>query len=187
MLGSVAGRVLVTDDARSLGAALVSLLGTDGHAARHAATADEGLAGVRDEPTDLVLLDLRLGRASGLELLPRLKALRPEMSVIVVTALGTIDTVVEAMKLGADNFVVKPIDEERLLALVGKGLEAQALRVRSAQLDHIRAGGASELYSGAAAMRRAVELVEAAAAHDTTVLLLGETGSGKGVLARHLH
>src|SRR5687768_13781688 len=117
------GHVLVIDDDRSLAQALVGLLETDGHAARHAASSEAALAALRDEPTDLALLDLRLGSESGLDLLPRLIALRPELSVIVVTALSTIDTVVEAMKLGADNFVTKPIDEERLLALVARGIE----------------------------------------------------------------
>src|SRR5687767_7327629 len=117
-------RILVIDDDRSLGEVLTGLLIHTGYEASHASSSDAALASVREEPTDLALLDLRLGSESGLALLPRLKALRPEMSVIVITALATIDTVVEAMKQGADNFVVKPIDPPRLLALVAKGVEA---------------------------------------------------------------
>ncbi len=179
--------VVVIDDDPSIRQALVGLLEHAGYQARAVATGQEALEAIRAEPTDLALLDLRLGSESGLELLPRLKALRPEMSVIVVTALAGIDTVVEAMKQGADNFVVKPIDPTRLLALVGKGVESEQLRRRNLQLDRLSARAPAELVAESDEMRDAVQLADAVAQRATTVLLLGETGSGKGMLARYIH
>jgi len=128
------GNVLIVDDDASVREALSLLLDRAGYATRQASRSSEALASVQEGPTQVVLLDLRLGDESGLALLPRLKALRPEISVIVLTALAAIDTVVEAMKLGADNFVVKPVDPPRLIALVGKGIEAEALRSENARL-----------------------------------------------------
>jgi DNA-binding NtrC family response regulator len=181
-------KVLVIDDDRGLGIALLGLLNQIGrHEARHVTDAASALEAVRSEPTDLALLDVRLGTESGLELLPKLKALRPEMSVIMITALASIDMVVEAMKLGADNFVVKPIDPPRLLALVGKGLEAHQLRRKSAQLDRVSHPHAPALQAESEEMGDVLQLADAVASRATTVLLLGETGTGKGMLARYIH
>jgi DNA-binding NtrC family response regulator len=177
----------VVDDEPSVGEALIALLESAGHAARWVANAKAALVAVNDEPTDLALVDLRLGGESGLDLLDRLREARPEMSVIVMTALATIETAVDAMRRGADNFVTKPVDPARLLAIIGKGLEAESLRRRSAQLDRLGAQPAAALVAESAGMKEALRLADAVAPRGTTVLLLGETGTGKGVLARHIH
>src|SRR5688572_11470212 len=111
------------------------------------------------------------------------------MSIVVVTAQATIETAVEAMRRGADNFVTKPVDPVRLLAVVDKGLEAETLRRRNAQLERLGAGKTDDhgLLASAPAMREALALAEAVAPRATTVVLLGETGSGKGQLARLIH
>jgi DNA-binding NtrC family response regulator len=183
----MAGRLLIIDDEASLRQALSALFAQAGHVVHQAASGAEAAQVAEREPVELALLDLRLGKESGLDLLPKLKALRPEMSIIVVTALASIDAVVDAMKQGADNFVVKPVDPARLLALVGKGLEAHALRRENLLLGRMRGRGGPDLFAESAPMRAQLQLAEAVAARDTTVLILGETGTGKGVLARHLH
>jgi len=142
---------------------------------------------LRREPAGVVLLDVRLGTDSGLDLLPRLRALRPEAAYLVMTARGSIEMAVEAMRRGADNFLIKGDDPSRLLAVVEKGFESHALRRRSERLERLAAPHVSPLLGKSPALLEAVAMAEAVAPRDTTVLLLGETGSGKGLLARHLH
>src|SRR5580765_4567639 len=114
-------RILLVDDDESLTEALTGLLEHAGYKVSSAGTAEDAIASVRKEPTDLAILDLRLGRTSGLDLLPQLKTIRPEMSVLMMTGAGTIENAVEAMQKGADNFITKPVDPPRLLTIVNKG------------------------------------------------------------------
>ncbi|MFO0748212.1 MAG: sigma-54 dependent transcriptional regulator [Myxococcota bacterium] len=179
--------VLVVDDEANIRQALAGLFTHAGFAVETADASAPALAILRAQPFDVVLLDLRLGSESGLELLPLVKAEQPDVAVIVVTAHATIDTAVEAMRRGADNFVTKPIDPPRLLAIVKKGVEAQALRQASARLGRLAARPGKRTLFLSPPMKQVQALADAVAPHATTVLLLGETGTGKGMLARYLH
>ncbi|PYT33182.1 MAG: hypothetical protein DMF52_16090, partial [Acidobacteria bacterium] len=132
---AAAPRILIVDDDPSVREALGMLFEREGWSVFRAETGEDALAAARRTPIELALLDLRLGKENGLDLLPQFKSLRPEMSVIVITAVGTIEAAVEAMRRGADNFVVKPVDPPRLLAIVAKGLESQGLRRKTLQLE----------------------------------------------------
>lgn len=182
-----ARRVLIIDDDPSLAEALAGLLVHAGYKVSTADTSASALEAVRRDPTDLALLDLRLGQESGLGLLPQLKAVRPEMSVIMITGMGTIEDAVEAMRLGADNFVTKPIAPPRLLTMVTKGFESRVLRRKNIQLERLSSRQNRALLGESKQMREAIALAEAVAGRDTTALLRGETGTGKGLLARHIH
>jgi DNA-binding NtrC family response regulator len=180
-------KILIVDDDASLNEALSGLLAHAGHAVACAETGASALEIATREPVRLALVDVRLGGESGLDLLPRLRTLRPEMAIIMMTAQGSIEMAVEAMRRGADNFVTKPLDPKRLLALVDKGLETWALRHRTARLERLDSRTAPARLGDSPGMADALRLAGAVAARDTTVLLLGETGTGKGMLARHIH
>ena len=180
-------RILLVDDDDSLTEALTVLLEHAGYRVSTAATAEDAVAVLRKEPTDLAILDLRLGSVSGLDLLPQLKSIRPEMSVLMLTGAGTIENAVEAMQKGADNFVTKPVEPARLLTIVSKGFEARALRRKNQQLERITSRGSPIFQSESKAMKEVFALAGAVAGRDTTVLLRGETGTGKGLMARWIH
>jgi DNA-binding NtrC family response regulator len=180
-------RVLVVDDDVSVNEALKGFLEYGGYDVSCASTGKDAAEQVTRQSIGVVLLDLRLRKESGLDLLPVLKSIRPEISVIIITAVGTIETAVEAMRLGADNFVSKPIDPKTLLAIVSKGFESRALRVQNLRLERLHAPVFQPLWGQAAAIQQALNLADAVAQRDTSVLLHGETGTGKGFIARRIH
>ncbi|OLC53452.1 MAG: hypothetical protein AUH92_06010 [Acidobacteria bacterium 13_1_40CM_4_69_4] len=184
---ATAPRILIVDDDPSVREALGMLFEHDGWNVFRAAKGEEALAAARRTPIQVALLDLRLGAENGLDLLPQFKSLRPEMSVIVITAVGTIEAAVEAMRGGADNFVVKPIDPPRLLAIVAKGLETQGLRRKTLQLERASRTPPPFLPGASPTMREVLRMAEIVAPRDTTVLVVGETGTGKGLLAWRIH
>jgi len=182
-------RVLVVDDEKNIRTTLSVCLEGLGCRSSEAATPEAALEALRVDPFDLCFLDLRLGQASGMELLPRLLAERPSLDVVVVTAYATFDTAVEAMKRGARDYLPKPFTPAQIRHVVVRTLERREMERRLLDLES-RLGEASpevRLETASPRMRAAIEVVEKAAAHDVSVLLRGESGTGKGVLARMLH
>jgi NtrC-family two-component system response regulator AlgB len=182
-------RVLVVDDEKNIRATLALCLGGLGCRAKEAATAEAALEALRVEPFDICFLDLRLGQESGMDLLPRLLAARPSLDVVVVTAYATFDTAVEAMKRGARDYLPKPFAPAQIRHVVERTLERREMERRLIDLESRVGEGPPEarLDTASPRMRAAIEVVEKAAAHDVSVLLRGESGTGKGVLARMLH
>jgi two-component system, NtrC family, response regulator AlgB len=182
-------RVLVVDDEKNIRATLSLCLDGLGCKAKEAATPEAALEALRVEPFDLCFLDLRLGQASGMDLLPRLLAERPGLDVVVVTAYATFDTAVEAVKRGARDYLPKPFTPAQIRHVVERTLERRRMERRLLELES-RLGEASpevRLETASPRMRAVIEVVHKAAAHDVSVLLRGESGTGKGVLARTLH
>jgi two-component system, NtrC family, response regulator AlgB len=182
-------RVLVVDDEKNIRSTLALALEGMGCAVGLAATAESALAQAGREAFDLALVDLKLAQGSGLDLIPRLIAENPGLDVVVITAYATIDTAVEAMRRGALDYLPKPFTPAQIRHLVERTAERRALVRRVRELEHQLADAVPELElaTRSAALQSALDTIRRAAVSDTAVLLRGENGTGKGVLARVLH
>ena len=182
-------RVLVVDDEAKMRRALQILLGKLGLqsvAAEHGEAAVQALA---SEQIDLVLTDVRLPGMSGIDLLERIRESDTSIPVVVLTAYGTIQDAVRAMRLGAFDYLLKPFELDALAAIVRKALELQQVRAENRYLrERLEGpGGGREMLTASPAMRRVLEQVRQVAVTPTTVLITGETGVGKEVVARAVH
>ncbi len=183
-------RVRIADDEELIRKSLVKLLSAEGYAVDAVGTAAEVLESVRRDQPHVLILDLRLPDGSGLELLPRLKALSPEMKVVVITAFGDLPTAVEAMRQGATDFLKKPYEMHEMLLAMER---LKAGLVRETQLDAFRRSELeaflkTKIIGESPAIRRAWEVTSKVAASEaTTVLIEGESGTGKELVARALH
>jgi len=178
-------QVLIVDDEPNVRRVLGTLLEQSGYATRRAESGEQALALVRVQDPDLVLTDLKMPGMDGLELLRRLKLSFPEIPVIVLTAHGTIETAVEAMKLGAYDFLTKPFDKPQVAERVAAAL-GQAERARR-ELRGPVAGAHAGFVGNNAEIERLRRVIEKVAPTSSTVLILGETGTGKELVAEALH
>ncbi len=183
------GRVVVIDDEVNAAAALETLLSEDGYEVWRANDARSGLQLVEKNEPDVVLTDLRMPGMDGLELLTRIKEARPETLVILMTAYGTVKTAVKAMKLGAEDYLPKPIDIEELEVVLQKTIEKKQLleetRVLRERLDHKYR--LENLVGESPEMLAAFKTIRQVAPSTSSVLLLGESGTGKELFAQALH
>lgn len=169
--------ILVIDDEVLLRRTIRTALENMGHRVVEAGTSSQALQQLEQGKPDLILLDLRLGRESGLDVLDALHKVCPSLAVVVITAYASVDTAVQAMRRGALDYLAKPFTSQQLSELIGRwGGKAGEADTDAAVLD-----------SGEPAMRQALETVFAVATSDATVLLRGESGTGKGVLAKAIH
>ncbi len=189
-------RILVADDQADVLAALRLLLKSEGFDAQTATSPSEVLEALEAEDFDVLLLDLNYTRDTtsgreGLDLLPRIKALDGTLPVIVMTAWGSIESAVEAMRRGARDYIEKPWDNDRLLATINS--QIQLVRaVRKAELleaenEMLRVGDVPPLIAESRAMQPVLRLIERVGPSDANVLITGEPGTGKEVVARWLH
>jgi len=183
------GRILVVDDEINIRGALVTLLEKKGYQVRGAGTGEEALEQLETATADLVLTDLKMPGMGGMEFLRRLKQKWPDTEILVMTAYGSINTAVEAMRCGAYDYLTKPIDRERFPLAVEKALERHALAVENKQLkDRLETRTRFDHMVGESEpMQRLYSLVDMVADSDVTVLLMGESGTGKELVARAIH
>jgi len=186
---SASGSILVIDDEAGIRESLEVLLSLEGYSIKTANDGEQGLRMLEMETFELVLLDLALPGQSGLDLLPQIKERQPETPVIMITAYGTVENVVEAIRAGADNFVQKPWDNEKLLADIRSAVarykaeeeNVQLKRALKQRYNFANIVGKSEI------MRRVFDLVAQVAPSRSTVLIQGESGTGKELIAKAIH
>lgn len=188
-------RILIADDQRDVLEALRILLKSEGHQTDAVTSLSAVFNSLQKKDYALLMMDLNYTRDTtsgreGLEVIPQIQAIDPTLPIVVMTAWATIDLAVEAMKLGARDFVPKPWDNERLLAIVRTQLElATALR-RGRKLEaenQLLRGSAPKLIAEAPTMRPVIEMIRQVAPSDANVLITGENGTGKGLVAQALH
>jgi two-component system response regulator PilR (NtrC family) len=182
-------KILVVDDEPSMREFLEILLRKQGHEVSSAADLPRALTLAGEGDLDLVLSDLRLGADSGISLLEAVKKTSPATEVIIVTAYATTENAIQAMKLGAYDYVLKPFKNEELRLVVEKALEHRALLQENRVLRRTGKArlGAPEILGRSGAIEEVRALVEKVAAAPTTVLISGESGTGKEVVARAIH
>ncbi|MCS6915538.1 MAG: sigma-54 dependent transcriptional regulator [Myxococcales bacterium] len=183
------GRILLCDDEVKLTRMLASALTTAGHSTERVATGREAIELCSREAFDILVTDLRLPDTDGLEVVRRVRQVCPETDVMVITAHATTETAVEAMRLGAYDYLVKPFSLDEFRMRIAKLLGRRELQARAGQLaDQLsNLHNPENIVGSSARMREVLEQVRQVARTDATVLLLGESGTGKTLLARTIH
>lgn len=181
--------ILVIDDEENLCKSLKRSLQPHGYSVSWTSASAEASRLFERERPDAVLLDLKMPEPGGIEVLTRLKEIDPSVPVIMMTAYGTVREAVEAMKMGALDYLLKPFDEDELVLVLGKAIEMSRL---GREVSHLRAKLSTSLDLGARmgtsrAIQEVIRQARAVAMTDTTVLLQGETGTGKELLAQAIH
>ena len=182
--------VLVVDDGQSQREMLGGFLKDEGYGVSEAENGEKALKEVKDGCFDLLLLDYRMPGMDGMEVLEEVKRINPEIDVIMMTAYGTIDTAVRAMKAGAFDYITKPIDLDEMVILLERISERRTLKRENESLrEELRGKGVTtdQIVFKSAAMNEVVNLSGRVADSGATVLIQGESGTGKELLARLIH
>ncbi len=182
------GRILVVEDRDSLRRMLERALAAEGYEVESAADGQGGIRRLGGRSYDLVLTDLKLPDASGLEVLAASRGAQPEVPVVVLTGYGTVGAAVEAMKLGAYDFLEKPVEIDDLARIIAQAIgERRELQRGGGEPEIFTPPGAPAIVGRHPRLRTAIRLLERVAPTESTVLLTGESGTGKELFARALH
>jgi DNA-binding NtrC family response regulator len=181
--------ILVVDDDAAMTSAVCEVLRQSGYSALSAQSGSEALEIVKRERPDLLISDLRMTEMSGHQLQQELQTVAPDLPVVIITAFGTIESAVESMKLGARDFITKPFSNKELLLVVSRALENRRLRqeVKQLRVELARSYGLPNIIGVDPKMAAVLEIVERVADTAATILIMGESGTGKDLLARALH
>ena len=181
-------QILIVDDDHQLRQSFERLLAAEGYAVRTASTGEAGVEMVRENLPDLVVMDVRMPGISGLEAYAAMREIEPRLPVIIMTAHGTTETAIEATRMGAFDYVLKPFEIPDILKLIEKGLSAGRFMRSKVEMDAPAEGGEGEaIVGGGPAMQEVYKAIGRAAPTDATVLIRGESGTGKELVARAVY
>jgi len=186
--------ILIIDDNETIREGLAHVVKKMGHAPLTAASGQDGLARFKEARPDFVITDLKMEGIGGVEVLRSVRELDPDCPAMIVTAFGTVETAVEAMKLGAFDFLIKPFAPEVVRLKVERALELRAARRAKGRLeaenDYLRgaeSAGFGEIVGATEGMRRVYAVIDRVAPTETSVAIYGESGTGKELVARAIH
>jgi two-component system response regulator PilR (NtrC family)/two-component system response regulator HydG len=182
-------KILVIEDDEVLRRLLIDVLSDQGYEMEATASGEEGLRAMEQDVFDIVLLDINLPGMNGMEVLRLVPARQPESQVVMMTAFGTVDTAVEAMKQGAFDYINKPFSTDELVLTIRRALEEHDLRRELARLKQRARGVGSEIQivGKSPAIQRVLDLIARVAPSRATVLVTGDTGTGKELVALAIH
>jgi len=182
-------RLLIVDDDSAMRQMLESLFREQGYGVAEASSANSALELCRDTEFDAVLSDIKMPGKSGLELVGELRRARPDTPVVLMTAFGSVDTAVEALRVGAFDYITKPFEPDEVLVTVERALQWRGLEEENRTLRRAvdRTASFGDLIGESAAMREIFALIRRVAHGRSSVLITGESGTGKEVVARTLH
>ncbi|MFM2131100.1 MAG: hypothetical protein RL646_303 [Verrucomicrobiota bacterium] len=190
MSATSSSKVLVIDDDKDLRYSLRRALAGLGHNVIEADSGESGVGLAKREQPDVILLDNRMGGMTGIETLQMLRGAQPQAMVILMTAYGTTQTAIEAMKFGAFDYVMKPFDQAKLVALVEKAMSARRDLVNAGKQSRALVNPADYkegIIGSSEPMQEVLKSIGQVAASDATVLITGESGTGKELVARCIH
>ncbi len=184
----MASDILIVDDEQDIRELVAGILGDEGHETRIAHDADSALASISDRMPRLVFLDIWLqgSRLDGLALLDEIKAIHPELPVVMISGHGNIETAVSAIRRGAYDFIEKPFKADRLILIAERALETSALRREVSEMKR-RTGDTFDLIGTSTAMNQLRQTIERVAPTNSRVMIIGPSGSGKEMVARAIH
>jgi len=183
-------KILVVDDEKLIRWSLVQKLSQWNYDTAEAETGNEALKAFDSENPDLILLDINLPDIEGIEVLKELKQRKPEIPIIMITAYGSIEDAVSAMRMGAYDFITKPIDDLKIQGTIKNALETATLKQEVAfyKEQERKQFGVNNIIAESEAMKKILEMTEVIAQSETTIVLLqGESGTGKDLLAQSIH
>lgn len=179
-------KILIADDEPNMIWALKKALVKEGYEIISADNGEDAVGNLKEDP-DLIIMDLKMPKMNGLEALKKIKEINPKIPVIMITAHGTTDTAVEAMKIGALDYISKPFDIDELRVVIKKALEYKSLNDEINYLKERLDEKNSKIIYKSKSMEEALKLVYRVAPTDATVLILGESGTGKELIANEIH